>query len=172
ISMSTALREAISTVEEPPLGVSTLSMEEEINISQELPKEAANFIEEATEAVVDLTLDQMDVFLHYVLLDVLHNDVKDEALPEEMSSIYSKMLNASPFVLQSPIVLKKLKELGVSEDTCLTIQEEAFEILLNLKRSSYKKLSKFTQAYVKKKLIQSVDTRGITNLVKVNRSHP
>jgi len=91
----------------------------------------------------ELTPEEMDNLMEKCFVEAIKNVIKDEQLPMDSSVVYNQMLAIRPE-----------------------------HIFLDMKKSSYKKLSKFITEMTKKKLIKTKDVNNIQTVVSINRAHP
>eukprot|EP00920_Eleutheroschizon_duboscqi_P042762 GHVT01101973.1.p1 GENE.GHVT01101973.1~~GHVT01101973.1.p1 ORF type:complete len:613 (+),score=96.10 GHVT01101973.1:1196-3034(+) len=127
---------------------------------------------EVHEAAPVLSPEQLDKLLDLCFLEVLHSSISDEQLPLEISAAFSKMATEVQHVVRSPAFFTAMKELDLPMETIKAIEFGHKEVALDLKKSTYKKLTKFIQHQQKLKLLQVKETRGSTSIVKINRAHP
>lgn len=101
--------------------------------------------EEETAKQVDdkQQTEETDKLLEKCFLEAIKNVVTDDQLPCDSSLVYNKMLDVRP--------------------------ENSF---IDIKKSSFKKLSKFIKEMVKKKYIKTKDVNSVLTIVSINRSHP
>ncbi|PFH32338.1 translation initiation factor sui1 protein [Besnoitia besnoiti] len=98
----------------------------------------------------------MDEYLRLCALEILHA-ISDDQLPMDISALNSKIATDAPAVY-----VEKLRGEG----------KLAAFVPPDVRKASYKKLTKFVQSLSKKKLLQTKEVRGVVSMVKVNRKHP
>ncbi|EFC41563.1 predicted protein [Naegleria gruberi] len=98
--------------------------------------------EPSGEGSSDIKPEEMDSLLESYFLTALKSSVEDDQLPMEGSGFYTKMFE-------------------FSED-----------IVLDIKKSTYKKWSKFLKQMQKENLVKMKDVKGTFFVTNINRSHP
>jgi translation initiation factor 2D len=86
--------------------------------------------------------EDMDILLEKAFMDTIKNHITDEELPLDIGALYTRMIMNS----------------GGGN--------------LDVKKSTYKKVTKFAKEMVKKKRIKIKEVRDVVQIVSVNRSHP
>ncbi|CEM27641.1 unnamed protein product [Vitrella brassicaformis CCMP3155] len=119
---------------------------------------------------VTLTPDQMDVYLHHCLLEVLKTSVQESQLPLDASAIYSLMLAAADRVARHKVLIEALEKTGIADEAV-----KAFLLApppLDVKRSSHKKVPKLFTHAAKAKLLTTKEQRGNQIITGINKQHP
>ncbi|SBT76272.1 translation initiation factor SUI1, putative [Plasmodium ovale] len=126
---------------------------------------------EESENIFHMSVEQQDTLLMHVFLEVLYC-LNVENLPIEISGIYSKMTKKCMHIHKNEYFLKELEKTKITYDIINKIKKKEINLMLDLKKSSFKKLIKFIQYYTKIKLIKIKENRNITCIVNINKKHP
>ncbi|CXI30620.1 translation initiation factor SUI1, putative [Plasmodium berghei] len=121
--------------------------------------------------IFELQTEQQDKLLLYLFLESIYY-ITDESLPIDASGIYSKMTKECSYIHKNKIFLEDLENDNVSYELIKKINKKEINILLDIKKSSYKKLIKFIQHCSKIKLINIKENRNIVSIVNINKEHP
>jgi translation initiation factor 2D len=114
--------------------------EEKNEVEEEkVKKEEENEIKEEEEEE-EIKIEEMDNLLISCFIEVIKNQIKDNELPIDSSGIYSKMISSK--------------------------QKNTH---LDIKKSSYKKLTKFIKEMSKKKMIAIKEGSNAITVTKINR---
>ena len=90
----------------------------------------------------NITPEEMDSLLEKVFIVTLKSSVEDDQLPQEGSAFYTKMF------------------------------EFTEDVEVDIKKSTYKKWSKFLKQMQKENIIKAKDVKGTLFVTNINRSHP
>lgn len=119
----------------------------------------------------ELNTQQQDLLLSYLLLESLYS-IPDENLPMEVSGIYSKMTKECAYIHLNKKFLEELNNMNnISFDIINEIKKNMIHLDMDVKKSSYKKLTKFIQHYSKMKLLKIKENRNIVSIVNIERQH-
>lgn len=129
-------------------------------------------LKQESKTVVSLPVSIVDSFLELTLLETLHTDILDSACPITCSAVLSKMIQVSQPIQFSQPFRNYLAASDTPPDVFNQIDSGDAVIACDIKKSSYKKLSKFFQFYSKKNLLQTKEVRGDFILISINRQHP
>lgn len=123
------------------------------------------------KATFVFTAPQHDTLLLYLLLEVLHT-LSDNQLPMEFSGVYSRMNTECSYIHKNEMFLDKLNESNVSREDIKRIKNNEIKLMADIKKSTFKKLGKFTQHCVKLKLIKVKENRSGLYLINICRENP
>ncbi|SBS84829.1 translation initiation factor SUI1, putative [Plasmodium ovale curtisi] len=123
------------------------------------------------ENIFHMNMEQQDMLLTHVFLEVLYC-LNIENLPIEISGIYSKMTKKCMYIHKNENFLKELEKTKITYEIINKIKKKEINLILDIKKSSFKKLIKFIQYYTKIKLIKIKENRNITCIVNINKKHP
>lgn len=126
-------------------------------VSHEVPPECHR----QQETTDQLPVDVVDTFLELVLLEVLHTQLPESAYPIAISAVFSKMTQCASVVQFDPKFRQEtLGRPGVPPECADAICRGQLLVPCDVKKSSYKKLTKLFQTYTKKKLLVTKEARG------------
>ncbi|ETB60401.1 hypothetical protein, variant [Plasmodium yoelii 17X] len=121
--------------------------------------------------IFELKTEQQDKLLLYLFLESIYY-ITDDSLPIDASGIYSKMTKEFSYIHKNKVFLEDLENDNVCYEIINKINKKEINILLDVKKSSYKKLIKFIQHCSKIKLIKIKENRNIVSIVNINKEHP
>ncbi|SCN59448.1 translation initiation factor SUI1, putative [Plasmodium chabaudi chabaudi] len=120
--------------------------------------------------IFELNTEQHDKLLLYLFLESIYY-ITDDSLPIDVSGIYSKMTKECLYIHKNKVFLEDLENDNVPYEIIKKINKKEINILLDIKKSSYKKLIKFIQHCSKIKLIKIKENRNIVSIVNINKNH-
>ncbi|SCO66397.1 translation initiation factor SUI1, putative [Plasmodium vivax] len=115
-----------------------------------------------------LKSEQQDALLMFLFLEVAHS-LSDDNLPLEVSGVYSRMTKEFLYIHRNEAFLGELQKLGVPTDIANKIKAKEVNLQLDVKKSTYKKISKFVQHCSKLKLIKIKENRNVMSVVNIRR---
>lgn len=138
--------------------------------SKDQPKQTDNFEDSVIQEnnKTNISASTLDRFLELLLLHVLHTNISENSLPIPVSAVFSKMYQSISDIVSHPQCI----ELAAQEPDGHILLTPSAIYPLDMKKSSYKKLSKFFQHYAKQDLLVIKKLRGEELVFSVKREHP
>lgn len=116
----------------------------------------------------ELNSEQQDILLMFLFLEVAQS-LSDDNLPLEVSGIYSRMTKEFLYIHRNGSFLAELQKLGIPSNIIKKIQEKEVNLELDVKKSTYKKISKFIQHLSKLKVIKIKENRNVISVVNIRK---
>ncbi|EUD67900.1 hypothetical protein C922_01512 [Plasmodium inui San Antonio 1] len=117
----------------------------------------------------ELNREQQDALLMYLFLEVAQS-LSDDNLPLEVSGVYSRMTREFSYIHRNESFLGELQKLGIPTSITDKIKAKEVNLELDVKKSTYKKISKFIQHCSKLKLIKIKENRNVISVVNIRKS--
>ncbi|ANQ07509.1 Uncharacterized protein PCOAH_00018490 [Plasmodium coatneyi] len=115
-----------------------------------------------------LNSEQQDTLLMFLFLEVVQS-LSDDNLPLEVSGVYSRMTKEFLYIHRNEPFLKELQKLGIPTNIISKIRAKEVNLELDVKKSTYKKISKFIQHLSKLKLIKIKENRNVISVVNIRK---
>ncbi|KJP89434.1 hypothetical protein AK88_00877 [Plasmodium fragile] len=116
----------------------------------------------------ELNSEQQDALLMFLFLEVAQS-LTDDNLPLEVSGVYSRMTKEFLYIHRNELFLAELLKLGVPIDSINKIKAKQVNLELDVKKSTYKKISKFIQHCSKLKIIKIKENRNVMSVVNIRK---
>ncbi|GAB65652.1 hypothetical protein PCYB_071540 [Plasmodium cynomolgi strain B] len=118
--------------------------------------------------IFELNSEQQDALLMCLFLEVAQS-LSDDNLPLEVSGVYSRMTKEFLYIHRNEHFLGELQKLGIPTDMTNKIRAKEVNLELDVKKSTYKKISKFIQHCSKLKLIKIKENRNVISVVNIRK---